>query len=97
MDDVEISDTGKSSDNSLVPPFREINNTGLDLGEMEDYPGVMAVLVEALEKKGVRFNEASFGHGDITHENKHVVIFRGAAAEFLHRAFEGIPSSVPGE
>jgi hypothetical protein len=84
------------SDYALGTTSREIDNTGTQLGEVEEYAGVMAELVKALEKKGVRFNETCFKDGDIIHKNKHVVISRGEASEFINRALEGKPCALPG-
>ena len=69
----------------------------MKLTKMQDFPGAMAVLVESLERKGMRFDESSFKDGDTTHSNKHVTIIRGDAAEFLHRAYQSIESGLPGE
>lgn len=68
--------------------LRSINDTHADLGVVDDYPGVMAVLVDALKKEGVRFNERDFLDGEITCHNQNVMVLRGAAYEVVHRAFE---------
>ncbi len=85
---------GESRDDSARPAFREINYTGSELAEMYDYPSAMAVLIDALEKKGVRFDEASFKNQNISHLNKHVVILRGDALKLCDCLFECNPSSV---
>jgi len=54
----------------------------------------MAVLIDALEKKGVRFDEASFKNQDISHLNKHVVVLRGDARKLCDCLFECNPCSV---
>jgi len=59
---------------------------------MQDHPGAMPVLVNALKKKGVRLNETSFEHGDVTYLNKNIVVLRGAAYEIVHSEFESSPS-----
>jgi hypothetical protein len=85
----------ESSDDRLRPALGAMNHPDSELGEMKNYPGVIAVLIDALKKKGMRFDEKSFFNGDITHHNNYIVTIRGAAAEVLHRAFHGIPSGVP--
>jgi hypothetical protein len=84
----------KASANRLRLSLRTMHNTDGKLREMEDYPGVVPVLIDALEKKGMRFHEESFNNGDISYHNKYVVVFRGTAAEVLHRAFHGVPSGL---
>jgi len=59
---------------------------------MLNYPGPIAVLVNTLEREGVRFDESSFPNENITHQNPYVAVIRGEATEFLHRAFESIKS-----
>src|SRR2546428_3486215 len=66
---------------SGITTFWQIDNRGCELAEMDDYPGAMAVFVNALEREGVRFNEADFKDGDVTHLNKYITIIRGEAAE----------------
>lgn len=78
------------ADYGLTPAFREENDTAEYLSEMANYPGSMSVLCEALEKESVRFDEARFGDGQITHHNQYVTISRGDASDFLHRAIQGI-------
>jgi hypothetical protein len=69
-----------------------INDCRAQLAEMLNYPGPMAVLIEALKREGVRFDESDFPHEDITHLNQYVAVIGGEAAEFLHRACESIKS-----
>lgn len=57
---------------------------------MTDYKGVMAVLVEAAQKKGMRFDISNFSDEYIECLNQNVMIFRGKAYEFIDRLFEGI-------
>ena len=64
---------------------------------MDDYPGAMAVLIESLKGKGVRFDESDFKDGDIIHENQYVTIIRGEAGEFLHRIYESLESGATAE
>jgi hypothetical protein len=59
---------------------------------MLNYPGLIAVLVEALKREGVRFDESSFPDENITRQNPYIAITRGKAAEFIHRTFESIKS-----
>ncbi len=62
---------------------------GEKLGVMANYRGVMAVIIEAAENKGVRFDISDFSNEDIESLNQDVVIFRGKAHDFLHSLFEG--------
>ena len=62
---------------------------------MYDYPGVIPVLVDALKKKGVRFDEASFQNRDIGGLNKHVAILRSDVFKLCDCLFECTPSSIP--
>lgn len=78
----------KASNNSAGTVFRTVDNTHLDLGEVYNPGGVMPVLIDALKKKGVRFEEGDFKDGEITYENKNIMILRGRAYEVVHRAFE---------
>ncbi len=61
---------------------------------MYDYPGPLAVLVDALKKKSVRFDELSFKHGEFTCLENNVMVLRGDAYEFVHRTFERRPCSI---
>jgi hypothetical protein len=79
-----------STDHPLWPALGEEDDATRYLREMANYPGPMAVLCEALKKEGVRFDETRFCDGQITHQNQYVTIIRGDAADFLHRAIEGI-------
>ena len=72
--------------------LRSVDDGRAQLAEMLNYPGPIAVLVEALKREGVRFDESSFPHENITHPNPYVAVIRGEAAEFLHRACESIKS-----
>ena len=81
----------KSCDDRLQLPLRTVNNPESKLGEMKSYPGVISVVIDALKKKGMRFEEVSLKNGDITYNNKNIVVFRGDAAKVLHRAFHGVP------
>ena len=84
----------KSRDYGFGSALGTVDNSEKKLGKMKPYPGVVAILVDALKKKGMRFKEVSFKNGDITNNDKNVVIFRGDAAKVLHRAFHGCPCSV---
>jgi hypothetical protein len=85
---------GKSCDDSARPALRQINNPCAQLAEMLDYPGPMAVLIESLERKGVRLNESDLLNCDITNDNQYVAIIRGKTAEFLSRLHERLESGV---
>ena len=84
----------KTCDDPTRPPFRVIDNTRVQLAEVDDYPGTMAVLIDALKKKGVRLDEARLQNSDVAHLNKYVTIIRGDTAEFLDRAFQCVPSGL---
>lgn len=95
-----MNDLGqKSSDDSRLigHPAREVNHPGLDLRKVYDYPSAMAVLVDALKNKGVRFDELSFKNGDITYLKENIVILRGAAYKLIDRSLKGSPCCFPGE
>src|ERR1035437_84914 len=79
----------KSCDGRLRPELRAVNDRKYKLGEMETYPGTLPDIIEALEKKGMRFDEVSLDNGDIRYLDNNVVVFRGNAAKLLHRAFQG--------
>jgi hypothetical protein len=85
----------KSCDDWFGLPLGSVNNTESKLGKMKPYPGVIAVVIDALKKKGMRFEEVSLKNGDITYDNKNIVVFRGDTAKVLNRAFHGSPRSVP--
>jgi hypothetical protein len=70
--------------------LRAVNDCGVQLAEMLNYPGPVAALMEALKREGVRFDKNSLPDKDITYLNPYVAIIRGAAAEFLHCARESL-------
>lgn len=78
-----------SADNPLGAALGPVNNMHYNLTEVADYPGAMPVLIDALKKKGVWFDELSFDDGEITYLNQNVVVLRGTAYEVVHRAFHG--------
>ena len=78
-----------SADNSLGAALGPVNNMHYNLSEVADYAGAMPVLIDALKKKGVRFDELGFDDGEITYLNQNVVVLRGDAYEVVHRAFHG--------
>jgi hypothetical protein len=86
-----------SADKSLSIPLGPVNNMHYNLCEVADYPGAMPVLIDALKKKGVRFDELSFSDGEITYLNQNVVVLRGAAYEVVHRAFHREEHGVTGK
>ena len=85
----------KPGDGSTRPLLGSVDDAGNNLGVVRNYPGAMSVLIDAMKKKGVRFDELSFEHGDITYQNQNVVVLRGAAYEVVHRAFKGEPRRIP--
>ena len=87
----------KPRNDSARPAFRTIDNTGMKLAEVDDYRGAMAVLVESLERQGVRFDEASIKDGEITHLNNYVTIIRGDAAELLYGVYKSVEGSTSRE
>ena len=84
----------ETSNDSRFISLGEINNTGNHLRKMSYYAGLMAVLKDALKKKGVRFDELSFEDGEIEYLNKDVMVLRGNACEIVHRSFERLPEGV---
>ncbi len=61
---------------------------------MQDYPGPLAAIVNALKDKGVRLDITRFNDADITHLKQNVVILRGNAYKALHRALKRVPSRI---
>lgn len=57
----------------------------------------MAVIREAAEKKGVRFDVMDFPDGEIESLQQDVVIFRGSASRFMDRLFKGGKGGVAGK
>ena len=64
----------KAGYDSAWATFRQINNTGIELGKMNNKHCLMALLVNALKKKSMRPYKFSLVYNHITHENNHVVI-----------------------
>jgi len=87
----------KSCNPSAVTVFWEIDNTRTKLAEMDDYPGVIPVVVEALKRKGVRVDESCFKHPDISNPNKYIMVLRGEAGRILDPLFEREPCSLARE
>ena len=85
---------GKTRDDSTRPLLGSVDDAGNNLGVVRNYPGAMVVLVDAMKKKGVRFDELDFEYGDITYENNNVVVLRGAAYEIIYRAFKCEPCCI---
>lgn len=81
-----LNDSTNDSNGTLL---WAVDDSNYNLSEVANYPGTMPVLIDALKKKGVRFDELGFGDGEITYLNQNVVILRGAAYEIVHRAFHG--------
>jgi len=86
-----------SADNPRGTTLGPVNNMHYNLSEVANYRGSMPVLIDALKKKGVRFDELSFGDGEITYLNQNVVVLRGAAYEVIHRAFHGEECGITGK
>ncbi len=87
--------TGEACNDPSGTTFRIIDNTRTKLGEMDDYPGAMATLINALKAKGVRSEEIRFKHDDIVHLDHYVVILRGDALKLVDRLNETEPSGLP--
>ena len=88
------SSIGKSGDDPWrgSVTFREIDNTRSELGKVDDYPGAMAVLVDALKAKGVRPEEIRFEDADVVRNEHYIVVLRGDACKLLDRLNESQPS-----
>ena len=71
-----------------------VNDRKDKLREMQPYPGVLSDIIDALKKKGMRFDEVSLDNGDIRYLDNNIVVFRGDAAKLLHCAFHRLPSGV---
>ena len=82
----------KSCDDSACPSLGVINAPCVQLAEMLDYPSPLAVLLESLERKGVRLDESDLNDLDITNKNHYVVVIGGKSAEFLSRLYERLES-----
>lgn len=81
-----------TGDFTVVGELRPVYDSQENSGEMENYPGVMSVLIEAFAKEGVRFDEADFSKEDFIHKDKYVTIIRGKANEFIDRALDRMKS-----
>jgi hypothetical protein len=55
---------------------RSVDDTDSQLRKMEDYPGALAIVINALKQKGMRFAEESFKNGDISNDNYYAVTIR---------------------
>jgi hypothetical protein len=64
---------------------------------MTQYKGIMALVVETAEEKGVRFDVADFQDGEVECLNQDVVIFRGRAGQIIDRLFQRREGGLPCE
>jgi len=87
----------KTRDDSLAGAFGSVGYAGDKLREMADCDVVMAVVIDAAKKQGVRFDVFDFPDGEIERFDKNVVIFRGSAAKFIDGLFEGLKRRNAGE
>src|ERR1035441_1044250 len=83
---------GKARNDSLWPSLRKIDDASRKLAEMLDYPGPRSVLIESLERKGVRIEKTDLLDCDVTKKNQYVAIIGGKSAEFLSRLYERLES-----
>jgi hypothetical protein len=90
-------DWTESRDDSASPALRVIDDPCVQLTEMLDYPSPLAVLLESLERKGVRLDESDLNDLDITNQNHYVTVIGGKSAEFLSRLYERIESGAPAQ
>lgn len=80
----------ETSNNPVLPLFRTIDDTNYKLTEMSDYKGMMPFIIESAKKKGMGFNVSDFADGEIESLNQHVVVFRGAAGQFINSLFQSV-------
>jgi len=62
---------------------------------MNDYKGVMAVIIETAKKKGVRLDVSDFSDYEIERLNDDVVFLRGRAYELIDRLFKCDEGTLP--
>jgi len=81
----------KTCDDGFSLELWSVNDTEHELREVETYPGALACIVDALKKKGVRFDEVGLVNGDVGNLNHNIVVFRGDSVKLLKRALHGEP------
>jgi hypothetical protein len=88
---------GESSDAALGQGriAVEENDVGHELGVVQDYPGVVARVIQAAEHKGVRLQENEFVRDDIERPHPHVLIFRGQARRLLDFLYQPVKKTQP--
>ena len=74
------------------PTLCAVDNTGIELAEMLDYPRSVAILIYSLKRERVRLYQPCFTNENATHKNPHIAIVGGDAAEFVHRVCKSIES-----
>jgi len=79
---------GKPGHNARLPVAGAVDHPCDELVEMAEDKGVMAALIEAAKKKGVRLDIADFQNGDVECRNQNLFIFRGAACQLLDSIFK---------
>ena len=89
---IGVESMNNTTGEGFLFPLGAIDDASVELAEMLNYPGPIAVLVEALKREGVGINESSLKHEDVTHQNPYVAIIRGESAELLHRICESLKS-----
>ena len=92
--DAVLAGTAKPNNPADGADFRTIDNTGAHLAEVDDFPGVMAVIRRAAKNKGVRFDEADFKNGEVVYTNQNVVRFTGKSVDLIDRIFKGRESGL---
>jgi hypothetical protein len=78
----------KSSDGSTLLDFRTKPDTGDKLRYVKSYRGVLARLVDAAKREGVRFRVNDFSGDDIVSVNNDIVVIRGDALRVFDGVFE---------
>jgi hypothetical protein len=69
------SPNAKSNRGAFGPLLGLKDNLGHQLGKVTHYKGVLAVIVDAAKKEGMRFDIMDFPHGDVKCLNQDVMTF----------------------
>lgn len=90
-------DLSEARDHASRFPLGFIADACHDLREVRDHPGVIAVLINAAEKQGMRLDEKHLLTDDSERINEHVVIFRGKSLALVDLILEGLVNRPPVE
>jgi hypothetical protein len=87
----------KAGDDALRPGARPGEHADHGLGVVAQGEGVLALVVEAAKKQGVRFVKDDFRDGEIECLQQNVVIFRGEAGQTVYRLLKGTQQAFAGQ